>query len=68
MTEIAKIDASAAIMSVNNSLVCAGMEKYQKNKKMKYLVPLAKGDNRCILFVRARSRKWCNFSKNDSNW
>jgi hypothetical protein len=29
MTEIAKIDASAAvIMSVNNSLVCAGMEKY----------------------------------------
>ena len=28
MTEIAKVDASAAvIMSVNNSLVCAGMEK-----------------------------------------
>jgi alkylation response protein AidB-like acyl-CoA dehydrogenase len=35
MTEIAKIDASAAvIMSVNNSLVCAGMENIvQKNKK-----------------------------------
>lgn len=29
MEEIAKIDASAAvIMSVNNSLVCAGLEKY----------------------------------------
>ena len=29
MTESAKVDASAAvIMSVNNSLVCAGMEKY----------------------------------------
>jgi hypothetical protein len=23
-----KIDASAAVMSVNNSLVCAGLEKY----------------------------------------
>ena len=35
MEEIAKVDASAAvIMSVNNSLVCAGLEKYvQKNKK-----------------------------------
>jgi hypothetical protein len=29
ITEISKIDASAAvIMSVNNSLVCAGLEKY----------------------------------------
>ena len=29
ITEISKIDASAAvIMSVNNSLVCAGIEKY----------------------------------------
>jgi alkylation response protein AidB-like acyl-CoA dehydrogenase len=46
MTEIAKVDASAAvIMSVNNSLVCAGMEKYcSEEQKMKYLVPLAKGD------------------------
>jgi hypothetical protein len=26
ITEIAKIDASAVIMSVNNSLVCAGLE------------------------------------------
>jgi alkylation response protein AidB-like acyl-CoA dehydrogenase len=46
MTEIAKVDASAAvIMSVNNSLVCAGMEKYcSEEQKMKYLMPLAKGD------------------------
>jgi alkylation response protein AidB-like acyl-CoA dehydrogenase len=46
ITEIAKIDASAAvIMSVNNSLVCAGIEKYcNEEQKQKYLVPLAKGD------------------------
>jgi len=46
MTEIAKIDASAAVvMSVNNSLVCAGLEKYcNEEQKMKYLVPLAKGE------------------------
>jgi alkylation response protein AidB-like acyl-CoA dehydrogenase len=44
--EIAKIDASAAVvMSVNNSLVCAGLEKYcNEDQKQKYLVPLAKGD------------------------
>lgn len=46
LTEIAKIDASAAvIMSVNNSLVCAGIEKYcNEDQKQKYLVPLAKGE------------------------
>lgn len=46
MTEIAKVDASAAVvMSVNNSLVCAGIEKYcNEEQKMKYLVPLAKGE------------------------
>jgi alkylation response protein AidB-like acyl-CoA dehydrogenase len=46
ITEIAKVDASAAVvMSVNNSLVCAGMEKYcSEEQKMKYLVPLAKGE------------------------
>ena len=45
MTEIAKVDASAAvIMSVNNSLVCAGLEKYcNEEQKQKYLVPLAQG-------------------------
>ncbi|MFC5684324.1 acyl-CoA dehydrogenase [Flavobacterium sp. MAHUQ-51] len=46
MTEIAKVDASTAvIMSVNNSLVCAGLERYcNEEQKQKYLVPLAKGD------------------------
>ncbi len=46
LEEIAKIDASAAvIMSVNNSLVCWGLEKYgSEEQKRKYLVPLAKGE------------------------
>lgn len=46
MEEIAKVDASAAVvMSVNNSLVCAGLEKFcNEEQKMKYLVPLAKGE------------------------
>lgn len=46
MEEIAKVDASAAVvMSVNNSLVCAGLEKYaSEEQKMKYLVPLASGE------------------------
>lgn len=45
MTEIAKVDASAAVvMSVNNSLVCWGLEKYaSEEQKQKYLVPLASG-------------------------
>jgi alkylation response protein AidB-like acyl-CoA dehydrogenase len=43
ITEISKIDSTAVIMSVNNSLVCAGIEKYaNEEQKMKYLVPLAK--------------------------
>lgn len=46
LSEIAKVDASSAvIMSVNNSLVCAGLEKYcNEEQKQKYLVPLAKGE------------------------
>lgn len=46
MEEIAKIDASAAvIMSVNNSLVCAGLEKFaSEEQKIKYLTPLASGE------------------------
>lgn len=46
MEEIAKVDASAAvIMSVNNSLVCAGLELYaNEEQKQKYLVPIAKGE------------------------
>lgn len=46
MEEISKIDASVSvIMSVNNSLVCWGIESYgSEAQKQKYLVPLAKGD------------------------
>ena len=45
MEEISKVDASASVvMSVNNSLVCWGLEKYGTEKqKQKYLVPLASG-------------------------
>jgi len=46
MEEISKIDASASVcMSVNNSLVCWGLEKYgTEEQKQKYLVPLARGE------------------------
>lgn len=46
MEELSKIDASASVvMSVNNSLVCWGLEKYgTEEQKRKYLVPLAKGE------------------------
>jgi alkylation response protein AidB-like acyl-CoA dehydrogenase len=45
MEEISKVDASASVcMSVNNSLVCWGLEEYgTEDQKMKYLVPLASG-------------------------
>ena len=45
MEEISKVDASASVcMSVNNSLVCWGLEKYgSEEQKQKYLVPLASG-------------------------
>lgn len=46
MEEISKIDASVSvIMSVNNSLVCWGLETFgTEAQKQKYLVPLAKGE------------------------
>jgi alkylation response protein AidB-like acyl-CoA dehydrogenase len=46
MEELSKIDASASvIMSVNNSLVCAGIEKYgNEEQKRKYLPKLASGE------------------------
>jgi len=46
MIEISKVDASVGvIMSVNNSLVCYGLEKYGSDHiKKKYLTPLAKGE------------------------
>jgi alkylation response protein AidB-like acyl-CoA dehydrogenase len=45
MEEISKVDASASVvMSVNNSLVCWGLEKFgTEEQKQKYLVPLATG-------------------------
>ena len=45
MEEISKIDASVSVcMSVNNSLVCYGVEAYgSEEQKQKYLVPLAQG-------------------------
>lgn len=46
MEEISKVDASVSVvMSVNNSLVCWGLETYgSEEQKQKYLVPLAKGE------------------------
>jgi len=46
MEEISKIDSSAGvIMSVNNSLVCWGLETYGTDaQKEKYLKPLARGE------------------------
>lgn len=43
--EISKVDASVSVcMSVNNSLVCWGLEKYgNEEQKVKYLTPLASG-------------------------
>jgi alkylation response protein AidB-like acyl-CoA dehydrogenase len=45
MEEISKVDASASVvMSVNNSLVCWGLEKFgTEEQKEKYLKPLASG-------------------------
>lgn len=45
MEEISKVDASVSVcMSVNNSLVCWGLEKFgTEDQKQKYLVPLASG-------------------------
>lgn len=46
MEELSKVDASASVVvSVNNSLVCYGLEAYgTEEQKQKYLVPLAKGE------------------------
>src|SRR5215210_2340606 len=46
MEEISKVDASASvIMSVNNSLVCWGIEKYgSEEQKQQYLPQLAIGE------------------------
>jgi len=46
MEEFSKVDASASVVvSVNNSLVCYGLEKYgSEEQKEKYLKPLAAGE------------------------
>ncbi|CAM1373771.1 acyl-CoA dehydrogenase [Tenacibaculum xiamenense] len=46
MEELSKIDASASVMvSVNNSLVCYGLESYgSEEQKQKYLTKLATGE------------------------
>ncbi len=46
MEEISKVDASCSVvMSVNNSLVCWGLEEYgTEEQKEKYLNPLASGE------------------------
>lgn len=45
MEELSKVDASTSVViSVNNSLVCYGLEKFgSEEQKQKYLVPLASG-------------------------
>src|SRR5690606_17824864 len=47
MEEISKVDASASVcMSVNNSLVCWGLETYgNEEQKQKYLTRLATGQS-----------------------
>lgn len=46
MEEISKVDASVSvIMSVNNSLICYGLENYgSEEQKQKFLKPLARGE------------------------
>ena len=55
MEEISKIDASTSVcMSVNNSLVCWGLEAYgTEEQKQKYLTPLAQGKKDGELYIGA---------------
>ncbi|MBD0333826.1 MAG: acyl-CoA dehydrogenase family protein, partial [Chitinophagaceae bacterium] len=55
MEEISKIDASVSVsMSVNNSLVCWGIEKYgTEEQKRKYLTLLAQGKQEGNLYTGA---------------
>jgi alkylation response protein AidB-like acyl-CoA dehydrogenase len=55
MEEISKIDASTSVcMSVNNSLVCWGLEAFgNEAQKQKYLVPLAQGKKDGELYIGA---------------
>ncbi len=53
--EISKIDASVSVcMSVNNSLVCYGLQEYAtEDQKKKYLTPLAQGKKDGELYIGA---------------
>lgn len=55
MEELSKIDASVSVcMSVNNSLVCYGLEAYgTEEQKQQYLVPLAQGKKDGELYIGA---------------
>lgn len=55
MEEISKVDASVSVcMSVNNSLVCWGLEVFgTEQQKVKYLTPLAQGIKEGKLFIGA---------------
>lgn len=55
MEEISKVDASVSVcMSVNNSLVCWGLEHYgNEMQKQKYLTPLAQGKKDNKLYIGA---------------
>jgi alkylation response protein AidB-like acyl-CoA dehydrogenase len=55
MEEISKIDASTSVcMSVNNSLVCFGLQEYgTEEQKQKYLSPLARGKKNGELYIGA---------------
>ena len=55
MEEISKVDASTSVcMSVNNSLVCYGLEAFgTKEQKEKYLTPLAQGKKNGELYIGA---------------
>ena len=55
MEEISKVDASTSVcMSVNNSLVCWGLEAHgTEEQKKKYLTPLAQGRKEGELYIGA---------------
>jgi alkylation response protein AidB-like acyl-CoA dehydrogenase len=55
MEEISKVDSSVSVsVSVNNSLVCWGLEKYgNEAQKQKYLTPLAQGKKDGELYLGA---------------
>ncbi|MBX2934039.1 MAG: acyl-CoA dehydrogenase family protein [Ferruginibacter sp.] len=55
MEEISKVDASVSVcVSVNNSLVCYGLQEYgTEEQKKKYLIPLAQGKKDGELYIGA---------------